>query len=446
MREKIIYVMMFLFLTSVYHADVYAKKDPAVKYTKIGAEAEGNKSGEITAFEGNTGLVAPPKTEKGMYLPNPYKDEKMLFRIDYKNVDKYADKINPGQVARLKKNKKSYMDIYPTHRNVVFPEYFYTATEKNISTCRLDSSNKLVGWNGGLPFPYPDNVHQMVWNIKRQYFADDTVGADEARRVVSPSGRIKKELWTTEVMYFDGRLTSKVPNPEGVACKIRAEYTYPASIAGTSMMTIYYADDSREDDAWIYLPTLRRVRRAPALTKGGQIDGESTMDEIGFGFRGPINDYDWKFLGKKEIYAPMNCYDMNVLNAKDEDECLPGDINSANTRWELRRMWVVEGTMKPGVTHPYSRRIEYMDEDTWQHTIGDRYDRRGNLWRLVIFYSYYDYYQKQRAVPRHIYMNLESGRYEVRGGCRVKESRIGVSNIGKTPEEFSVQNLRRAGR
>ena len=446
MREKIVYIMMFLFLTTVYSANVYAVKDPAIKYTRIGSEAAGNKSGEITAFEGDVGLVVPAKYKKGQWLPNPYKDEKMLFRIDYTNVDKYSDRLTAGQVTRLKKNKKSYMDIYPTHRNTVFPEAFYKATEKNLATCRLDDKKRLLGWNGGTPFPYPDDVYQMVWNIKRQYFADDMIGVDEVRRVVSPSGKIKKSIWTTEVMYFDGRLTGKVPNPDGASYKIRALYTYPADTAGTALLSIVYMDDQRQDDAWLYIPTLRRVRRAPSMTKGGQIDGESTFDELGYGFRGQINDWDWKFLGKKEIYIPENCYDMYKVGAKDEDECWPGDINPEGTRWELRRVWVVEGTIMPGISHPYSRRVEYLDEDTWYPTMGDRYDRRGNLWRMYAFYSYYDYYQKQRGVTMHIYMNLESGRYELKGGGRTKDMKIGISNTGLTPEEFTVQNLRRAGR
>jgi hypothetical protein len=65
---------------------------------------------------------------------------------------------------------------------------------------------------------------------------------------------------------------------------------------------------------------------------------------------------------------------------------------------------------------------------------------------MCAFYSYADYYQKSRMVMMHIYLNLESGRYEARGGGRTKNSRWGVANTGMTPEEFTVQNLRRAGR
>ena len=44
MKEKIIHLIMFLFLTSVYHANVYANKDAGTKYTRIGSEAAGIKA------------------------------------------------------------------------------------------------------------------------------------------------------------------------------------------------------------------------------------------------------------------------------------------------------------------------------------------------------------------------------------------------------------------
>ncbi len=446
MRGKIIYILMFLLLTSVYQTEVDAKKDSNTKYTRIGAEASGNKSGDIPAYEGDSGLKCPAYYEKGEWLPNPYAGEKKLFRIDSRNVDKYADKLTYGQVARLKKNKKIFMDVYPTHRNFVFSESFYRAIDKNMTTCRLDSRHGLTGYNGGVPFPYPDNVYQMVWNIKRQYFADDVMGINEARRVVSPSGRIKKTVWTTKVINFEGRLGKPIPNPDKAFSKILAVYLYPADVAGTAMLTIQYPDDERQDDAWLYIPTLRRVRRAPSMTKGGQIDGESTIDELGCGFRGPVNDWEWKFLGKKEIYIPANCYDMYKIGTKDEDECWSGDINPDGVRWELRRVWVIEGKIKPGISHPYSKRIEYMDEDNWHPSMGDRYDRRGNLWRMYAFYVYFDYCQKFRAVVSHLYLNLESGRYEIHGGQRTKESKRAIVNSGLNADDFTVQNLRREGR
>ncbi|MFH7495452.1 DUF1329 domain-containing protein, partial [Pseudomonas syringae pv. tagetis] len=63
-----------------------------------------------------------------------------------------------------------------------------------------------------------------------------------------------------------------------------------------------------------------------------------------------------------------------------------GHLNPAYTRHELHRFWVVEGTLKPTARHVYSRRNLYLDEDSWQAAIVDKYDGSGQLWRLSMAY------------------------------------------------------------
>lgn len=414
--------------------------------TGIGAEKGGNADGEITPFEGAKGLECPSDYKKGQYLPNPYQDEKPRLRIDHTNVEKYEARLSPGQIARLKRNKNFYINVYPTHRNMEFCEEFYIATEKNLQTARLNEKNILQGFNGGIPFPDPKNGLEAIWNVKRPYMGDDAV-ATECRRVVSPGGKIKKTVRTTKVLTYDERrLKTKLENPAGLSYKLLAYYSYPADEAGTTYLTYGYLDDDRLEDTWLYLPTMRRVRRAPTMTGGAQLDGESTMDDLGFEFRGPVNDWTWRLIGKKEMYIPVNNYDMWQIGAPDEEECLPQDINPARLRYELRRVWVVEGTSRPGLSHPYSKRVGYYDEDTWLPAVADRYDKRGNLWRTIEFYTAYDYCQKMRVVPAILYLNLESGRYELQGGCRTAESLLGLYDTGLDEAEFTVEAMRGQGR
>ena len=416
------------------------------EYTRMGAVAGGNASGEITAFEGAKGLQCPRDAKQGAFLPNPYKDEAVLFRIDHTNVERYKDRLSPGQVARLKRNKSFYMNIYPTHRNNEFLEPFYLSTEKSAKTSRVDEDNILQGYQGGIPFPSPENGLQAIWNMKRPYYGDDTLGSN-CRRIVSPSGKVKKTKWTTEVITYDERrLLSQLPNPDKLSQKIKTYYTYPADEAGTAYLAVSYLDDNRLDDTWIYLPTLRRVRRAPPLAGGGQLDGESTIDDVGWEFRGPVNDWHWTLLGRREMYIPVNCYDMWQVDMKDEEECMPGDMNPARLRYELRRVWAVEGIPREGLEHPYGKRVGYYDEDTWQPAVGDRYDRRGQLWRILEFYTTYDYCQKVRMLSGSIYLNLEAGRYELIGGCRDKKTLTAIYNSGLQESAFTVQALRKMGR
>jgi hypothetical protein len=440
------WITILLVLCSVLTDPSEAGPAEEMAYTRMGAIAGGSATGEIGPWEGAKGLECPSDFQKGAWLPHPYEDEEPLFRIDHTNVEEYKDRLSPGQRARLKRNERYSMNVYPCHRNQEFCEAFYAATERSRKTAYVDENNILQGYQGGVPFPFPKTALEAVWNVKRPYMGDD-VYTHECRRVVSPSGKIKKSMRKTLVMIYDERrLFSKVENPDGLSYKIKSMYTYPADEKGTTYLTFGYIDESRLEDAWIYLPTLRRVRRAPTLTGGGQLDGESTMDDLAQEFRGPVNDWNWKLIGRKEMYIPVNNYDIWEPHATDQEECFPGDINPARARYELRRVWVVEGTPRKGLEHPYGRRVGYYDEDTWMPAAGDRYDKRGNLWRMIEFYTAYDYCQKQRLLPANIYLNLESGRYELSGGCRREGTILGVWDSGLKESAFTVQSLRKSGR
>ncbi|MNV36931.1 hypothetical protein D3C71_1284250 [compost metagenome] len=51
-------------------------------------------------------------------------------------------------------------------------------------------------------------------------------------------------------------------------------------------------------------------------------------------------------------------------------------------------MWVVEATLKPGKRHVMSKSTYYLDEDTWAAVLGERYDAKGQLakvlWQLPV--------------------------------------------------------------
>ena len=414
------------------------------EHTRIGAVAGGNATGEIPAFQGTKGLTCPEGYQKGDFLPNPYSKEKVLLRIDHKNVDQYKSRLSPGQVARLKKNKIFYMNIYPTHRNFDHPETYYLATEKNRKTCRLDKNNVLHGFNGGLPFPFPKNGVEAIWNVKKPWAGDDLI-TNDCRRIVSPTGKIRKSVWTTKILGYDGRLGTPLPNPEGVAGKMLTYYSYPADREGEASLSIWYVDDNKEQDAWVYIPTLHRVRRAPTFKGGMQLDGESTLDEMGFDFRDAVNEWNWKLLGRKEMYIPANNYEVWKVDAPDKEECLPGGVNPALIRYELHRVWALEGTPEKGQDHPYSKRVSYYDEDHWNAVAAERYDTRGRLWRMAEYFHCYNYCVKHRYVIGYYYLNLESGRYEVFGGCRKKNTKTNATDTGLSEKEFTVQELRKLG-
>jgi hypothetical protein len=78
--------------------------------------------------------------------------------------------------------------------------------------------------------------------------------------------------------------------------------------------------------------------------------------------------------------------------ADPEKELLKANhVNPDFVRWELHRVWVVEGTLKPGKRHLYGKRTFYLDEDSWAAALSDSYDNRGQLYRVGMNYLVQQY-------------------------------------------------------
>ena len=50
--------------------------------------------------------------------------------------------------------------------------------------------------------------------------------------------------------------------------------------------------------------------------------------------------------------------------------------------------WVVEATLAEGKRHQAVRSRYYLDEDTWQASLGDRWDSNGELWKTLWQFNY----------------------------------------------------------
>jgi hypothetical protein len=151
-----------------------------------------------------------------------------------------------------------------------------------------------------------------------------------------------------------------------------------------------FAEKSRT--VHLYLPGQRRVKLAPDYsfdTPNPGAAGLNTFDDA-YVFNGSMERYNFKLVGKKELYVPYNAYKM-VYQSKSDELCLPQYLNPDRVRFELHRVWVVEATLKPGKRHIYTKRIFYLDEDSWVALASDQYDARGQLFRAsfnAMTYSY----------------------------------------------------------
>lgn len=417
--------------------------------TPFGAEKAGNAAGTIPEWTGGITKAPAGYTAPGQHHVDPFADDKPLFTITKANLDQYKANLTPGQIAMFNTYPNSYqMPVYQTRRSGSAPQWVYDNTIKNATTAKLlDGGNGFADAYGGIPFPIPQNGVEALWNHIARYRGSYIVRrASEV--AVQRNGSYSLVTSQQEAMF-------KFYNPKGTAADLNNIMFYylsftksPARLAGGAVLVHETLDQVKEPrQAWGYNAGQRRVRRAPNLAYDTPIaaaDGLRTADDTDM-INGSPDRYDWKLVGKKEIYIPYNSYKVTSPTVKYKDLLQVGHLNPAFTRNELHRVWVVEGTLKSGARHIYSKRTLFLDEDSWQAAVVDQYDGRGELWRVSIAHlkNYYDLPTTWSAVDS--FHDLQARRYHVQNLDNEEPSTIDFSQPIPDDGYFKPAALRRRG-
>ena len=354
--------------------------------TPVGAEMAANADGTIPAWTGGD-MKAPAGWKPGQARPDPYGAEKPLFSIDASNVDTYKDKLSVGQVEMLKSIPGYRMDVYPTHRSCGYPEFYYERTRKNATFAKLapDGFNLTEALGAAVPFPAPKDGAEAMWNHKLGWKGEGfhvNYGTYIPPKGSTQLGQpLVQEEWQMSPMWSPQN--KGVADAGGIEVLYLNTFTGPASIAGDATLARY--NMARPNDLWLYFASLRRVRRAPTYQYDApQINTENLLivDQY-LMFNGPLDRYDFKLTGKKELFVPYNLFQLNAVKNRPEEAMSAKFFNRKLMRYEAHRMWVVEATLKPRMRHTFPKRTFYLDEDTWQVVVADMYDAKGKIWRAL---------------------------------------------------------------
>ena len=418
--------------------------------TPVGAERGANKDGTIPAWDG--GITAPPAGYKvGMHHPDPFANEKPKFEITAKNYKDYGDKLGAGQIAMFEKYPDWKMVVYPTHRTASFPQRIYDYSMKNASTGELvDDGEGVDQVAEGFPFPILDQDPakagmEAIWNHKLK-FKGVSFARWNNQAIPTASGQYTLIRFREEglgLYYKPGNTLKDINN---ILLYFFEDVVSPPRLAGQVLLVHETLDSKKEPrQAWIYNPGQRRVRRAPNIAydnPGTASDGLRTNDMTDM-FNGALDKYDWKLVGKREMYVPYNSYKAHSDQTKVDDLIKPHFINPDLLRYELHRVWVVEANLKPGQRHINPKRTFYLDEDSWQILEIDHYDTDGKLWRYseAPSVNYYEVPVFWSTLECHY--DLKSSRYLVQG-LDNQEQEYDFS-FPATPDMFSPQALRQRG-
>lgn len=383
-----------------------------------GAEKGGNKEGTIPAYTGQVKVPASYDPKKPGVRPDPFVDEKPLYSIDAKNMDKYADKLSEGIKAMLKKYPTFRMDVYPSHRTMVYPKWVQDNSIKNATSCQSVNNNlTLKGCYAGIPFPLPKTGSEVMWNHLVQYSAPEGWTARFQSWVVDASGTATlqgDQVAAYNSPYYDQHRAG--PAPEGTDYfQYRHDTSAPARKAGEKLLILESSAMGQGGTrVWQYLPGQRRVKQSPDLaydTPQPQSGGAQTMDDVR-GYAGAMDRFDFKLIGKTEMFIPYNTFKMQAGgNCPTQKLLTPNHFNPDCIRWELHRVWIVEGTPKAGVRHIYSKRRMYFDEDVAGAGLSDSYDASGKVYRVNSVYPYPMYETEAQGSGLFATYDLATGVY-----------------------------------
>lgn len=409
--------------------------------TPVGAERAGNKEGTIPPWEG--GMDKPPAgwtPDKG-YI-DPFSNEKPLFTITAQNLSQHKDKLGAGQLGMFQKHPDYRMNVYPTHRTAVLPAEILARVKAQAGSVELNGFG-IKNLNGSnVPFPIPKTGLEVVWNHLVRYLS----GGVE-RRAYSFPVRANGDYYKIGFHVYRIYDQNMDEHSENRLFSALGYFTEPPTLKGTTFLVHEPIDQVAEKrSAWIYNAGARRVRRAPDLGYDGINDGSEgmlTTDQYD-GYNGAPDRYDWKLVGKREVYVAYNTYRIASKSLKYSDIIQPNFINPDHVRFELHRVWVVEATLKSGMSHIYGRRTFYLDEDSWTLLLEDTYSGRGDLWRYAMhgLVQYYDV--KVPAYHFGTVHDLNAGSYSLGGLDNESNERIKFDAKGRNVD-FQPDALRRIG-
>jgi hypothetical protein len=287
------------------------------------------------------------------------------------------NRIRQGYTFRIKEG-----------RSIGLPKEYTLATARYSDQVKLGSNGELLNYVAGIPFP-DVNVNdaqvglKMAWNFYWRWLGDDYKtggGTGEGkiiRYAIEKDGSERRADVLHHTIKTRGRVSldskPELPGYEHIDwMQLRAD-EYPRDTAGTTTLEIRYADSKREDDLYIYVPSIRRVRRVPPLQRCATIaPSEFNFDDIN-SFGGKISDFNYRFLGKAKMLG-------NLAQQQIPFDRKSGDYLPLKENWEIVEAYGLEITPK-NPNYCYPRKVIYFDIQNYEAFWTMIWDEKGNYWK-----------------------------------------------------------------
>jgi len=297
------------------------------------------------------------------------------------------------------------MTIGPFHRDYSPAVEYRTATERGRGEARIGPDGSLENYTAGQPFPMdtiqclddPQAGAKIIWNFDYRWEGDGSNAEfmytywdrgeqlplyfEGHSKIIQLSHRVEEEF--TEGSETPGDIF----RGERRKTAFGIDVAQPFDARGIAVMTYRYKDsdrprvESKNDDTWVYVPTLRRVRRISTAQRTDAVSGtDFTFDDLA-SFAGIVPQYEWACLGETDILAPSNTA-VKAYPIERNRNFGPYGLSYADDQWELRRVFKIRMTPK-NADHPYHHKDLYIDKQTLEAYYSFAYDQKEELWKII---------------------------------------------------------------
>jgi hypothetical protein len=294
------------------------------------------------------------------------------------------------------------LEIGPAFRDYSPPPVYQQATERHRGEARIGPDGSLEGYVAGQPFPMdeidcagdPDAGVKVAWNFDYRWQGTGQGGHayysywDRGEELPLYYEGTAKQVWLAhrpEPAY--AKEGGDLFRGESRKLSYGVEVLAPFDAKGIALINYRYKSSdgprasARNDDTWVYVPTLRRVRRISTAQRTDAVSGtDFTFDDFS-GFFGIPPQYEWKCLGRMDLIAPVNSQ-VKAYPYTRGHSFGPYGLSLADDRWELRHAIRIQFVPK-NADHPYSRKILYIDTETAETLYSFAYDQKDELWKII---------------------------------------------------------------
>jgi hypothetical protein len=330
-----------------------------------------------------------------------------------------ADGLMPPEVVGHYKAGEFKNTIGAWPQGAPWEDEFEAATKKNADRFDVGDRGTIVDKANGKPvtgiygLPFRIEGHdpkagvKVMWNA---YYALWRVAAthDLLSIVwVGPKAKQREAVLESHLLFYEGVPATRLPkdNALNLAQQTKAVVTSPADLNGTASLAWRFRDADKQDQAWTYVPALRRVRQVSPTNRSDGFLGSDLSQDDGALFDGKPEDFTWKLVGDREALVLADPASLAGKVARtprpdggydDEwpvDQKVAGyqDAAWSGLAWAplapvlvRRKVWIIEA--KPRDPYYLFDRIELaVDQESFQGVSSRKFDAQGTLLRSLQF-------------------------------------------------------------